>query len=38
MLCMRGALDETVADTATRAELDAALSGLADWMRNRAGS
>jgi hemoglobin len=37
-LCMRGALDETVADTATRAKLDAALSGLADWMRNRESS
>jgi hemoglobin len=35
MLCMRGALEETVADAAARQELDRALSGLADWMRNR---
>ena len=33
--CMRGALEETVADAATRQDLDRALSGLADWMRNR---
>ena len=35
LLCMRGALEETVADAATRQDLDRALSGLADWMRNR---
>jgi hemoglobin len=35
MLCMRGALEETVVDTAARQDLDRALSGLADWMRNR---
>ncbi|TYO64100.1 group II truncated hemoglobin [Bradyrhizobium hipponense] len=35
MLCMRGALEETVADAAARHDLDRALSGLADWMRNR---
>lgn len=35
MACMRGALEETVADTAARQGLDRALSGLADWMRNR---
>jgi hemoglobin len=35
LLCMRGALEETVADAAARQELDRALSGLADWMRNR---
>ncbi|MBH5399249.1 group II truncated hemoglobin [Bradyrhizobium sp. CNPSo 4010] len=35
MLCMRGALEETVADAAARQDLDKALSGLADWMRNR---
>jgi hemoglobin len=35
MLCMRGALEATVADGATRQDLDKALSGLADWMRNR---
>jgi len=36
--CMRGALEETVADAAARAELDLALSKLADWMRNQAGN
>jgi hemoglobin len=35
MLCMRGALEETVVDTAARQDLDKAFSGLADWMRNR---
>lgn len=35
MLCMRGAMEETIADGAARAELDKAISGLADWMRNR---
>ena len=35
MLCMRGALEETVSDGPARADLDKALSGLADWMRNR---
>lgn len=35
MLCMRGALEETVTDSAARQDLDTALSGLADWMRNR---
>ncbi|MBR0716580.1 group II truncated hemoglobin [Bradyrhizobium liaoningense] len=35
LLCMRGALGETVADTTARQELDQALSRLADWMRNR---
>ncbi|MEZ2147976.1 group II truncated hemoglobin [Bradyrhizobium sp. DN5] len=35
MVCMRGALEETVADRAARQDLDKALSGLADWMRNR---
>jgi hemoglobin len=38
LLCMRGALDETVADAAAREELDAALTKLADWMRNQAGN
>ncbi|MGT2439373.1 group II truncated hemoglobin [Bradyrhizobium betae] len=38
LLCMRGALDETVADGAARQELDVALSRLADWMRNQAGN
>jgi hemoglobin len=35
LMCMRGALDETVTDVAARQDLDRALSGLADWMRNR---
>ncbi|MEY9180162.1 hemoglobin [Bradyrhizobium sp. USDA 326] len=35
MLCMRGALEETVIDIAARQDLDRAMSGLADWMRNR---
>lgn len=35
LLCMHGAMEETVTDTAARQELDRALSGLADWMRNR---
>jgi hemoglobin len=38
LLCMRGALDETVADGAARQELDVALSRLADWMRNQDGN
>lgn len=38
VLCMRGALEETVADDAARQELDVALSRLADWMRNQAGN
>jgi hemoglobin len=38
MLCMRGALEETVADAEARQGLDAALARLADWMRNRAAS
>lgn len=38
MLCMRGALEETVGDAEARRDLDAALTRLADWMRNRAGS
>ena len=35
MACMRGAMEETVTDAAARQDLDKALSGLADWMRNR---
>jgi hemoglobin len=35
LLCMRGAMDETVTDAAARQDLGRALSGLADWMRNR---
>jgi hemoglobin len=36
--CMRGALAETVADDRARQELDAAMTKLADWMRNQAGN
>ena len=35
LLCMRGAMEETVTDSAARQDLDRAISGLADWMRNR---
>jgi len=38
LLCMRGALEETIADRVARQELDAALTKLADWMRNEAGN
>lgn len=38
LLCMRGALDETVADAAARDELYGAMAKLADWMRNTAGN
>jgi hemoglobin len=38
LLCTRGALEETVADIRARAELDGALTKLADWMRNQAGN
>jgi hemoglobin len=38
LLCMRGALAETIADSGARQQLDTALTGLADWMRNQAGN
>jgi hemoglobin len=38
LLCMRGALAESVADDGARQELDNALTKLADWMRNQAGN
>ncbi len=38
LLCMRGAMAETIADGGARQELDAALTKLADWMRNQAGN
>jgi hemoglobin len=34
MLCMRGALAETVADEQARAAIDESMARLADWMRN----
>ena len=36
--CMRGAMAETIADAGAREALDAALTRLADWMRNQAGN
>lgn len=38
LMCMRGALDETVADVEARREIDALLAHLADWMRNQQGN
>lgn len=38
LVCMRGALEETISDAAARQDLDAALTKLADWMRNQAGN
>lgn len=38
LLCMRGALDETVAEAAARDEIYGAMAKLADWMRNTAGN
>ncbi|MGX1167148.1 hemoglobin [Bradyrhizobium sp. USDA 372] len=35
MLCMRGAMEQTITDAVARQDLDKALSSLADWMRNR---
>lgn len=36
LLCMRGALDETVADARVREAIYERMAGLADWMRNQA--
>lgn len=38
LLCMRGALEETIADANARREVDEAMTKLADWMRNQAGN
>jgi hemoglobin len=38
LLCMRGALQETISDADAQRELDGALTKLADWMRNQAGN
>ena len=35
LLCMNGALDETVTDEATRAGIRESMTRLADWMRNK---
>jgi hemoglobin len=36
LVCMAGALEETVADVAAREEVYASMAKLADWMRNQA--
>jgi len=38
LLCMRGALDETIQDAGARQEILGALQKLADWIRNQAGN
>jgi len=38
LLCMHGALEETVENDAARQEISAALQKLANWMRNRPGN
>jgi|SRR5579875_3051853 hemoglobin len=38
LLCMRGALEESVEDVTARREIYATLAKLADWMRNQAGN
>ena len=38
LLCMQGALEDTVADTGARKEIYGLLAKLADWMRNQAGN
>ena len=38
LLCMRGALEESVTDVEARQEIYGLLAKLADWMRNQAGN
>ena len=38
LLCMRGAIEETVTDVAAREEIHGLLARLADWMRNQEGN
>jgi hemoglobin len=38
LLCMSGALEESISDVEARQEIYTALAKLADWMRNRAGN
>lgn len=38
LLCMHGALQESVSDVEARQEIYAALAKLADWMRNQASN
>jgi hemoglobin len=37
LLCMNGALDETITDAAARAGIRDSMTRLADWMRNKSG-
>jgi len=38
LVCMKGALEESVAEVEARQEIYALLAKLADWMRNQAGN
>ncbi len=38
LLCMRGALEETIENAEARQELYAAMAKLANWMRNQEGN
>jgi len=38
LLCMRGALEETIEDADARQEIYGLMAKLADWMRNQAGN
>jgi hemoglobin len=38
LLCMRGALDQTIENAEARQELYAAIAKLANWMRNQEGN
>lgn len=38
LLCMQGALEETIADADARQEIYGLMAKLADWMRNQAGN
>ncbi len=38
LLCMRGAMDEVIADAQARHEIWGQIAKLADWMRNTAGN
>lgn len=38
LLCMRGALDETITDARVREAIYERMADLADWMRNRPGN
>jgi hemoglobin len=37
LLCMNGALDETITDEAARSGIRDSMTRLADWMRNKSG-